>query len=365
MPEEILKHIVRNTGSPDFLRKGRAYALYNNILLFSNAIKEGYRGDAEAFRGYGQGDPRSANKAKAEWIWKKTLYAMMPKLLMKAGVMGLLGTGVKAVLDGASEYDKANYHIIPLGLTPQGKSVYMRVPIDETGRMMGGTIWKMLSIGDDKAITDLMDYMAGQAPTLNPAFGNIADIAAYSMDINPHDPFKDRRAVPDAIFEVGGKRSHIEFLKYIYGKSGGNIVYKFKYDDVDKIKTELEEILGYPITSNIVGRFIKVTDQGIREDVQKDIADIRQMKAKLTLDAKDAAYKMIRGDKLTNEDWLAMARKPGALDRNMLIAISKKTGAMWAEAMLRAQGDEEKIAIFNQFMKREKLLKKVGDKWRL
>ena len=37
--------MVRNfIGTPNWKRRGRAYAIYNNVFLFSNIIKEGYRG---------------------------------------------------------------------------------------------------------------------------------------------------------------------------------------------------------------------------------------------------------------------------------------------------------------------------------
>lgn len=49
---EVIGHIVRNHGdSPDFLRKGKAYNIYNNLFFFSNAIQEGWRSDIEAYRG--------------------------------------------------------------------------------------------------------------------------------------------------------------------------------------------------------------------------------------------------------------------------------------------------------------------------
>jgi len=314
-------------------------------MLFSNAIKEGYRGDWEAF-----------SNNKAEWVWKKVKYAVIPKMLMYAATAGLLGKGIKAVMDGIGEYDKANYTTIPLGLTPNGKSVYMRVPIDETGRFIGGLSWKLFNKDKDKFMTGLMDYMAGQAPTVNPAIDGLLDVVEYASGKNPYDSFRGRRAIPEQVFEAGGKRSHKEFLKYLFNKSGGGIVYRFKYDNVDKVKTELEEVLGYPVASNIIGRFIKVSDQGLREGIQKDVSKIRQVTAQEGLAAKDAAYKMIRGDKLTEKDYLAILKKPDSLDRTLLVALSKKTGLIFAEAMLRAKSKKEKAVIFKRYLEREGLL---------
>ena len=62
MTDEEIGHLVRvRGGSPDFLRLGRGYPIYNNFLMFSNAMKEGYRGDYEAFA-----------ESPSEFLWKKT-----------------------------------------------------------------------------------------------------------------------------------------------------------------------------------------------------------------------------------------------------------------------------------------------------
>ena len=39
-------------------------------------------------------------------------------------------------MDGISDYDLSNYDVIPLGLDANGKSVYIRLPVDEMGRML-------------------------------------------------------------------------------------------------------------------------------------------------------------------------------------------------------------------------------------
>ena len=39
-----------------------------------------------------------------------------------------------------SEYDKTNYIIIPIGVDENGKTIYSRVPTDETGRSSGDVL---------------------------------------------------------------------------------------------------------------------------------------------------------------------------------------------------------------------------------
>ena len=347
MSIEELGHIVRTRGgSPDFLRLGRGYPIYNNLLMFSNAIKEGYRGDYESYR-----------ENPKEFIWKKVKYIYMPKLLMKAATLGLLGAGVKEIMDGASEYDKTNYLIIPLGLTESGKSVYWRVPMDETSRLMGGVFWKMMSQDTEEMTTGLFDYMAGQAPTLHPGIVMASAAVQYASGLNPYDHFRGRYVIPEQIFEAGGKRAHEVFVKWLANQSGANVVYRFQYDDVDRIKTELEKVINYPISSNIVGRFIKVSDQGIREDLRTTKRDIRQANTRELLDAKDALWKWMRGEALSEKDIEAILMKPDIIDRNMMVGFARKYGNVYMEEYLSAQSNEEKAAVLDEMLKRKALEK--------
>lgn len=363
MTTSEIGHIVRVMGgSPDFLRLGRGYPIYNNILMFSNAMKEGYRGDYEAF-----------SKRPAEFIWKQAKYTYIPKLLMLAGSMGLLGAGIKKIYDGASEYDKTNYLIIPLGLTESGKSVYYRLPLDETSRFMGGILWKAMKEQKTKMLTGLFDYMSGQAPTIHPGVDNLIAIIQYCSGLNPYDHFRGRYVIPEQVFEAGGKRSHQMFLKWLANKSGGSLLYRFRYDDVDRIKTELEKVTGYPVASNILGRFIKVTNQGLKEELREVKRKVRAESIRAILDAKDAISKWIRGEPLNNEEIQAILAKPDIIDRNMMVGLSRKYGAVYLEGFLTATSNKEKAAVLEKMLQRyeepsepqEKPAKKSGLLFRL
>jgi len=202
-------------------------------------------------------------------------------------------------MDGASEYDKTNFIIIPLGVTSDEKSVILRMPIDETSRLFGGIMWKAVGMQKKAMITDLMDYMAGQVPGVSPAIDNLTAIVQYASGKNPYDSFYGSYAIPEQVFEAGGARSHKAFMKWLANNSGAGIVYRFKNDNVDAVKGELEEILGYPVASNIIGRFIKVTDRGLKETIEADQQVLKKLKAQENLAVKDALAKWIRGEDLT------------------------------------------------------------------
>jgi hypothetical protein len=359
MTKHEIGHIIRNVGSPDFLRAGRGAPIYNNMLLFSNAIKEGYRGDWESF-----------SKSKAEYTWKTIKYNFIPKALQYAAEIGLLGWGIEKIMDGASEYDKTNYIIIPLGLVRVNpktgedefksilddpdknvpyKSVYWRVPVDETGRFFGGIMWKALHVkefGFQDAYTGLFDYMAGQAPTLNPGIEVLWDIVAYASGRNPYDSFRGRYALPETIHEAGGKRARTAMARYIANKMGANIVYRFQSSNIDKIQTELEQVLGLPISSNLLGRFLKVTDYGVREDIKRAKKRAKTKRQRELLEAREAMYRLVNQQELTKENTKALLNRPGVLSEdNLIIGLARRHGFMYLEEFLAAGSKDEQDAV--------------------
>jgi hypothetical protein len=363
MPTPVLAHLVRNAGSPDFLRAGREQALYNNILLFSNAMKEGYRGDIEAFKDH-----------PGEYLVKKFTFMAVPKVLMYAGLIGFLGGAVKDIFKGVTEYDLTNYLIIPLGRTKSGKSVYWRIPTDEASRLLGGILWKILrapELGVTHEAGDLFDYMAGQAPTVSPLLGVIADTLDYASGKNPYDRFYGRHAVGEVEFAAKDMRAHLQFLKYIAGKLGASIVYKFKHDKVEKVAEELESVIGFPISSqiadfaiksvdapvasNLLGRFLKVTDYGIRETILREKKEIKRENARGILDAREAAYAIVQGETPDNKQLLALAQKPDVVDRAMMLSLARKYGMLYFEEWMSAGSMAEKFAVIKVMMEQNAL----------
>jgi len=344
MDPEVRAHIVRNAGSPDFLRQGTAYPIYNNLLLFSNAMKEGYRGDYEAL-----------SRSPSEFMWKMAKYNFLPKILMYGGAIGLLGYAFKKMYDKMTEYDKTNYFCIPLGMTPTEKVIYLRIPQDETGRFMSGIMWKMMRGEFNPMKGGLVDYMAGQAPNVHPLFDVMFDTISYYSGQNPYDHFRGQQAIPDLIWKAQDIRTNKAFFKYIANKSGAGLIYRFKSDSDVEIKTTLEKIINYPILSNILGRFIKVTDYGEKEHIKQDILQpIQERRAREILDAHEAIQKMVTGEPLTPKDQAAILREEmlgtQVVNRNIIAVLGRRYGSAYSEALLTASTKEEKMAILKELM---------------
>ncbi|MEO1944225.1 MAG: hypothetical protein ABGY11_07975 [Candidatus Thioglobus sp.] len=274
---ELRGHMIRvQVGSPAFLRQGSLNPIINNMFMFSNAIKEGVRGDYDVMR-----------QRPGEWWYKKIQQVAVPKLLMYAAITGLLGKDNATIMQGVSKYDLTNYIIIPLGLDENGKSVYFRVPLDETGRYFGGIFWSSIMESHSSDLSTVLDYTAGNLPALSPSISAAVDIAMYIGDNNPFDWFKDRKAIDDTVWNAGDGYRREAFAQHLSNKFGGGIVYRFKTHNIDEIKGELEEQLNFPIIQNTIGRFLKVGNagqgEGARSGEAGNIEDIKKQQAQYTL----------------------------------------------------------------------------------
>lgn len=329
--KEIAYMVRGQVGSPDFMRTGAARWL-NSIFMFSNAIKEGWRSDIEV-----------ARARPEEYAWKTAKLNLIPKLVMFGAAVGLMGAKIKDLMDGVPEYDKANYLIIPFGKMKNGRTFYMRMPQDESGRFLGALLWKAMNRSSNAA--DLVDFMAGQAPTLNPVLGATADAVQYMSGKNPYDWFRGRSVIPDQVFEAGGERSHKAFLKYLANSLGASVVHQFDTNDLDRAKTDLEKGLGLPIASNIVGRFLKVSDYGKFEMIQREAMKSRQGQASTKLDERDALVQHLNA-----------VNEPGVADAGKLYADMLKEGMLRTGRGTGIAGFPEFLKEYNRFAE-----KKGGD----
>lgn len=272
LSDKEIAHLDRKrAGSPDFWEKGGLDFLYNNIFFFSNAGKEGIRSAWEA-----------AHEDPVNYTWKTFKYDVLPKLIMFAGAVGLLGSTVKHLMDNIPERDKANYLTIPIGLTADDKTVYFVMPHDFQGQVIGGLIWKIMRFSKPEKITEIIDYTAGGLPYtgLNPLLGLSTDWKQYLTGKNPYDPFRGKYVIPETMFQAGGAEPLKEMVKHSSNQLGGGIAYRFKGKDIGEVRSELEKIMGYPIIGNVLSRLLRVSDVGRTDELREVSEEVRKERAK-------------------------------------------------------------------------------------
>ncbi len=266
--KEIAHEVRVFSGSPDFLRKGAGYDWYNNVFLFSNAFKEGFRGDYEgAFA-----NPRT----RSGYWWRTAKLNLLPKILMFLATLGFFGQRIKENFDKQTEFDKTNYTTIPLGETEDGKAIYLRIPNDEVGRLFSGILWKVMNIKKASLLRDIQQIAsltAGQLPSISPEIDIITATTQYAVGQNPYDFFRGRTILTQDEMKAGGWYSLKPMLRWFGGKAG---VYGLTVRAKREDQTPFEKFIQW---TPIIQRYIRITAYGEEEKLREEKLERERFKA--------------------------------------------------------------------------------------
>jgi len=167
-PREAAAMVRNHVGVPNFKRTGRHTRVVGTLFPFFNVFAQGIRDDYRLATGR-----KSAGGFWLRWALGSGVWRM----LQAAGAAGLLGAGIKEMYDYVSEYDKTNYGVVPLGWVDGGefdgrRVLRLRIPEDETDRLLGGLLHKAMSglAGEEAGKwQQLLGFAGGQVPGINPA----------------------------------------------------------------------------------------------------------------------------------------------------------------------------------------------------
>jgi hypothetical protein len=271
---EIAHEVRIFAGSPDFLTRGAGYAWTNSVFLFSNAITQGIRGDHEgAF---------TNPKTRSGYWWKTAKVNILPKILMMLAAAGFFGRDKKEEVDGITEFDKANYIDIPFGRDESGKTIYIRIPQDETGRIIGAIFWKAMNIDKqniEKALYDISSIASGQIPSFSPLIELVTNIGFFATGKNPVDWFRGGNVLTDEEQRAGGWYRIKPMLGWIAGKMG---FYGLSLRAQRQHETTVQKVVRF---TPIVQRFVKISDYG------KDEIENRELKKAYAEDSREQIEK--------------------------------------------------------------------------
>lgn len=278
-----IAHIVRSrVGTPDFYRRGGWNVITNNLFMFSNVAKEGFRASWE-----------SAKEAKAEYAWKTVKFNLAPKAIFAAALAGFAGQTIQRICQSVSDYQKENYNIVPIGISDLGKGVYLTLPQDYTGQVIGGLAWNLMH-GEIMGKGGFTAYGASNSPyNLHPFISAGADLLDYyGKGINPKNDFTGGNVIGEQAFKAGGWAANKDMLKATAKELGGSMFYTFRGNEVDRVESDFEKALRLP-GMNVLGKFIKVSTYGIKEDYHKTTAEVAKEEARGQLASKDAIVEHI------------------------------------------------------------------------
>ena len=281
--QELSDYVRTSIGSPDYYRRGNLHGWTNNMLLFSNAIKEGIRADINV----------ATNPQTRFGFWyAKALIDFLPKIAMFGATMGVFGDDLEEMFKDVSDYDKTNFDIIPLGQNEEGKTMYLRIPHDETGRLLSSILWKGLTGADNDTVwtrdlADVFSFLGGQIPGVTPVISTPISMYQFTTGKNPYDSFRDRQVLTDDEQQAGGWYRTEPYLRWLWGENGGNTIFQLPVRVYQTDETIYNSIVKTPALGNVIGRTLKVSDYGVTESLNTAGEIVEKEDAKRRLDEKD------------------------------------------------------------------------------
>ena len=291
-------YMTRNyVGTPDSTDRGLASDVANGLYLYSNVILAGWRADMEV----------GLNPTTASGYWfRGLLMDFLPKILMAAATLGWLGEEYEKWMGNVPSYDKEKYIIIPIppfySTTASGerKAVYLRLPHDDTNRVIAAATWAFLMDDRPYAPSRAIGILAGEFPGLNPGVDLVIKWAQFMTNRNPYDAFRGRSVVPTTEWEAGGWPRARSMLKYSLGDFG---VASAAVDWLATLwgsglqqgqpteKTGAEWVIAHvPVVSSLV----RVSDRGLTEERWWELDWENQQRARLRADLPNEVRRAVR-----------------------------------------------------------------------
>lgn len=295
LPMEERRSIVqRRVGSPDFARGGQLTPITNNLLIFSNAIIQGYAASYDAIRG----DWRTFVKRWMLTDGSMTILSSLAAsgLLLRAWkaasgddreetAMSRMLAWLKWAYGNVSLYNLYNYIILPLWETERGETVFLRFPMGDQSKTMS----KMLRSTLDAAMTDrvMSQSLTDQLSKVfkddflfspQPAVAGIADILTMMGGNNPRDEYHDRPAVNSTQWNAGGWEKAKGVAAYLAGT----------YLPTSLIPSRIDDNLPVRVAGQATGlsAYIQLSDYGKREQEDAMLTIAAKWRAKVKLELK-------------------------------------------------------------------------------
>jgi len=260
-------------GTPAYMRKGTKTQISNTLFMYSNVFIKGIERAAKIGT-----DP----KTRGGFWFKLAMLALLPKLMMMLADSGDVDDELKDVYERIPEYDKTNYICIPVAKTDGGKhgwkTVYIRIPHPEIGRLVSGLFWKMGKAlrGDATSWHQILDFGAGNMPNIAPPLTITAGWGQYLTGKNPYDNFRGRYVLPETEFKAGGWPALKKMIYWTSNQAG--LTRLATYDLSEKTTFEI----AMQITP-LLNRVVKISDYGMEEKMTAKVREREQEKAEMRL----------------------------------------------------------------------------------
>ena len=281
---------------------------------------------------------------------------------MAGAAAGLLGEPLKEMMNKATEYDKTNFLVIPLGVRDNGKLTYIRIPQDETGRFFGALTWKIANAisGDLKKPEQLFSLGAGYIPSVTPMWEVAGAWLNYAQGRNPYDSYRGRQVVDDLTWRAGGLPVFQKLIQYTTNQLGFSQFSTYSdetdttFDLIIKMtpvinralrstdygETEIDQLIKKKLSSEDAQRLLKergLLDTAI-EKIRKNPDNEKEIFNDLLLEVVgEAPYKGSRKAKKTN------------LEKKLNVGVLKGTVSRELDALIEANTNEYRIRLLTMY----------------
>jgi hypothetical protein len=272
-------------GTPNTARKGQATFLTNRLFMYSNVLLQGLRADAElAVR----------PSTRSGFLTRMALVDLAPKVIQKAAALGLMGAGVKAVFDLIPDYDLAKFVIIPLGIrrddAGNAKAVYLRIPHQDTARILAAATWHLLDGHFQKGGAALV----GELPHLSPPLAMASKWLTYVQGQNPLDDYRNRPIIGRDAWEAGGWNATHDMVQWTadqFGQASAVASWLTGFPDQNQSLNTAERLITQlPGISAI----LRTSDRGLSEKQWEAVQLDEQEAARFRLGLPDEARSLVR-----------------------------------------------------------------------
>jgi GNAT superfamily N-acetyltransferase len=288
MPEAWRNQQVRAfSGSQDFLDTPTMLPAIDILAMFYNPWKQAWRSEFKSAQQHG----------RAIYAYNQMKYSVMPTILkwmmyaaggsMLAGILGeRRAKDLSEQMQAIPDYDLSTSHVIPLGWDDYEtrKVRYIRLPQSENQRIISALVWRMLPTNADvsagEAAQQALSYGADQLPSGNPLVNvGTAFWQFYMHGQNPVDGRNGYEIIPRTMFDAKAPEAHGHLLKHAANEMGAGLIHRFELHEDLQEPTALQEFLKLPIVSNTLGRFVRVSNRGIWDQVRPINDQVRQQRA--------------------------------------------------------------------------------------
>jgi len=212
-------NMIRRLGSPAFAVRGGGTGkiVANNILMFLNAAKEGYRADWYFYK-----------KDKLGFLTAAAVpFAMAAATALAEN--GAFGKDTKKDYSKMKKWDKENYIAFPLFTKDNGEIEYFTIPMPQSLKPFIKVMRSAVSQKPDVASRMFAGIM-NELPSLNPMMGVVGMAVDYPGETPPQNTMTGKPIMSQTQWDSGGKIKAEAMAKNLWNNYLFGSIYRMNVD---------------------------------------------------------------------------------------------------------------------------------------